>query len=85
MDNATDDLGFALCAIGAEVLCFALVAYKFATTLGAMGDILEGLAICGALREFYFCNLGYNLAALLNVDHVAKAYVEGSNLVGIVY
>ena len=85
MLNATCNLRLAPLAVGAEVLGLALDTHQLGAALGTVGDILKWLAIGRSLRELYLGNLGYYLAPLLDIDHIAYAYIERSYLVGIVY
>ena len=84
VDDATHNLGAAVALVGAVVLRLALIADKFSTTLGAVGDVLQRLARSITLANLHARNLRDNLATLLHIHHIALAQVKCCNLVGIV-
>ena len=84
VDDAADDLRPAAALIGAVVLRLALVAHEGRAALGASVDVAERLAVGRALGELHARDLGNDLAALLDVDHVAGPDVEQRHLFGVV-
>ena len=70
--------------VGAVVLGLALVTHQRRVAYRALGDELQRTAVGRALREIHTRDLGYDLASLLDVDHVPFAQVEGGDLVGVV-
>ena len=58
--------------------------YLTSAALGAFGYILQRAAAGGALREVDTRDLGYDLAAFLDIYHVSLAQVERRDLVGVV-
>ena len=58
--------------VGAVVLRLALVAHQRRAAFGAYGDVFERFAVRRPLREVYPRDLGDDLAALLDVYHVAR-------------
>ena len=84
MDDASDDLRRASPLVGAVVLRLALVAHQRRAAFGAYGDVFERFAVRRPLREVYPRDLGDDLAALLDVYHVARADVQQGHLLGVV-
>ena len=84
VDDAPDDLGPASALVGAVVLGLAFVAHQRRPALGAYGDVLERTAVGRALREVHADDLRDDLAALLDVDRVARADVQLGHLLGVV-
>ena len=84
MDDAADDLRRASPLVGAVVLRLALVAHQRRAAFGAYGDVFERFAVRRPLREVYPRDLGDDLAALLDVYHVARADVQQGHLLGVV-
>ena len=84
MDDAADDLRRASPLVGAVVLRLALVAHQRSAAFGAYGDVFERFAVRRPLREVYPRDLGDDLAALLDVYHVARADVQQGHLLGVV-
>ncbi len=84
VDDAADDLGPASALVGAVVLRFALVAHQRRAALGTAVDVDERPAVGGTHRQLHARDLGDDLAALLDVDHVAGTDVELRHLLGVV-
>ena len=84
VDDASDDLGTASALVRTVVLGFALVTHQFGAAFGAVRNVFEGTAVGGTLRELHARNLGDDLAALLDIDHVARADVQQGHLLGVV-
>ena len=66
------------------MLRFALVAHQRRAAFGAHGDVFERPAVGGTLREVYADDLRDDLAALLDVNHIARADVQLGHLFGVV-
>ena len=75
MYDASEDLWTAATLIRAIVLRLTLITYQRCAAFGTLGDILKWSARSTALRELYLGNLRDNLAALLDIDHIAEANV----------
>ena len=84
VDDPSQDLRPAVALIGAVVLALTLIAYKRRAAYGAVGDILERLAFGGACREVDSRDFRDDLAALLDVNHIAHADVQQGDLLGVV-
>ena len=84
VEHAADDLRTAAALVGAVVLGLALVAHQRRAALGAAVDVAEREAVGRALCEFHARDLGDDLPALLDIDHVARADVEQGHLLGVV-
>ena len=85
MDDASDDLRRASALVGAVVLRLALVAHQRRAAFGAYGRCSSNGLLSGRpLREVYARDLGDDLAALLDVYHVARADVQQGHLLGVV-
>ena len=84
VEDASDDLGAAAALIGAVVFRLAFVAHQRRAALGAAVDVAERPAVGRTLRKLHARDLGDDLAALLHVDHVARADVQQGHLLGVV-
>ena len=84
MDDAPRLLRSAVALVGAVVLRLALISHQFRTAFGAVGDILQRLAVGFALAQLHTRNLWDNLTALLYIYHISLANIKGCYLVGIV-
>ena len=82
--DASLDLRCAARVVGTVPGCLALVAHQRRAALRTALRKLHGLGNDGALVDVYANNLGDNLAALLNVHHVADMQVEATDEVLVV-
>ena len=84
VQDAPENLRAAAVLVRAVVLGLALVAHQRRAALGTVGDVAERHAVGGTLRQLHARDLGDDLAALLDVDHVARPDVELLHLFGVV-